>query len=69
MIDLKSEKLTFDDNTAKSSNLEQGYEKTKVTNDDIKVYKKFIKKVPNNILEKIKFLNDYDPSKIHNLKL
>tara|TARA_B100001996_G_scaffold315703_1_gene258599 strand:+ start:6937 stop:7800 length:864 start_codon:yes stop_codon:yes gene_type:complete len=69
MLDLKSEKLTFDDDTAKSSNLEQGYEKTKVTNDDIKIYKKFIKKVPNNILEKIKFLNGYDPSKIHNLKL
>ena len=60
-IDLKSDTFNLDESLVGSSNLEQGYGKTKINEEDIKIYQKFIKKVPDNIISKIKFLNGYDP--------
>ncbi len=45
----------------KNTNVQQGYSKTITTENDITEYEGFIKMVPEELLEKIKFLENYDP--------
>lgn len=42
-------------------NEQQGFSKTVITDDDIREYEEFVKLVPGRLLEKIKYIEKYDP--------
>jgi hypothetical protein len=48
-----------------NTNVQQGFSETIVNEEDVKEYKRFIEMVPNEFLDKIQYLKDYDPC-IHN---
>ena len=50
-----------------NTNIESGYKKTEVTKNDIEKFEKFVNKVPNLILDKIPYLDLYDPYLTHQI--
>jgi|TARA_B100001964_G_scaffold70586_1_gene80019 hypothetical protein len=45
----------------RNTNIQQGYQQTMVTSKDIKEYEDFINMVPAHLLNKVKYLKDYNP--------
>jgi hypothetical protein len=48
-----------------NTNIESGYKKTRVTKSDIDRFEKFIDRVPVDVLDKISYLQSYDPYDIY----
>jgi hypothetical protein len=48
-----------------NTNRSSGYKQTRVTRHDIGKFEKFMSKIPNNIQEKIPYLQSYNPNSIH----
>ena len=56
--------LSFQDitiNPPKNTNIKAGYGPTKVCDSDIRLFEKFLKRIPHEIKQQIPYLNDYDP--------
>ena len=50
-----------------NTNIESGYERTEVTKSDILIFENFINKISSSIVNKIPYLQSYDPSSIHQI--
>lgn len=50
---------------ARNTNSEQGLPETKVTEQDIALFERFLSRVPSLMLDRIAYLKDYDPRAFH----
>jgi len=50
-----------ENNILMNTNLSKGYRETQVTLTDLKLFEKFVKKIPIDILSRIKYLSTYEP--------
>ena len=66
--DLELEHVTVkNSNLRLNTNTDSGYKKTEVTKSDIEKFEQFIEKVPISIVERIPYLQSYDPYSVHQL--
>ena len=64
-VDFVKPNITINIKGSRNSNLEQGYEATTITMEDIKIFEKFKNKIPKDLLNKIEYLKNYNPHEVH----
>ena len=64
-VDLVKPKIKISTQKYNNSNLDQGHGATHVKEKDIEIFEKFKKKIPDNLLNKIEYLKNYNPQKTH----
>ncbi len=65
-LNLGSKKIQ-EKNILLNSNVSAGLPKTKVSQNDVAIFNSFIKKVPDYLIERISYLEDYNPLIVHEL--
>ena len=66
--DLQLSHSTIKENRIRlNTNIESGYERTEVAKSDILIFENFINKIPLSIVNKIPYLQSYDPSSTHQI--